>query len=219
MFKETSDNAYYSYILCLTFNARNKTAYSSYCKFNFYASLWCFNQTVNYCFIRERINLYSNIRLFTAFSKFNLFLYHFNNTILQAVWCNKECIWIFHCCVSCKSLEYLVSVFTDFPVCCHKWQISVKTRCFFVIVSCSYLCIIFRISACFLSYKTEFWVHLKSVKSVNHSTSCGFKSSWPLYVIFLIKPCLQFNKYKYILTVFSCFYKCIYNFTVFSNSV
>ena len=71
----------------------------------------------------------------------------------------------------CQCLEYSGRFRSDLRIRSHKRKVCIQTGCFFIIVSCSDLCIIFHISVFFLHDLAKLGVYLIAVQTVDHMTA------------------------------------------------
>ena len=90
MFEITSNNGNHPDIFRHTRNLWLQAADAPHNQINLYTGLGSLNHLINQNFIRQGINLNTDISLFSGFFICNLLLHHLKDFVLQAFRCNQK---------------------------------------------------------------------------------------------------------------------------------
>ena len=219
MFQKTSHNTDNMNIFCLSFYSRDQTADTADYHINMYSRAGCFHQLVHNTFICQRVHLQADICLLSGFCMFNLLINHGKYFVLETFWRNKKIIHIFNRFSHCQCLEYSGCFCSDLRISGHQRKVCIQTGCFFVVISCSDLCIIFHISIFFLHNLAKFGMYFITIQTVDHMTSRIFQKSGPSNIVLLIKTCLQLHQNEHFFSIFCRFDQSFHNLTLFRYTV
>ena len=171
MLQKTSYNTDNVDIFCLPLHSRDQTADTTDHHINVYSCTGCFYKLVHNTFICQRIHFQTDICLFSGLRMLDLLIDHGKHFVLKTSWCHKKMLHIFNGFSHCQCLEYSGRFRSDLRIRSHKRKVCIQTGCFFIIVSCSDLCIIFHISVFFLHDLAKLGVYLIAVQTVDHMTA------------------------------------------------
>ena len=163
MLKESTYNASDTNIFCISLYSRNQTAYSANDHVNLHSCLWCLYQLIHNFLICQRIHLKTNIRRLSALCKLNLTINHLYHTILQTIWCCKQMLQFIWCLSHCKRLKNPCCFHSNLHIWRHEWQISVQTWGLLIVISSSYLRVIFNSVFASLCNQAKLWMYLITV--------------------------------------------------------
>ena len=155
MLKESADFIHYAYVFGTAFDSRQQAAYAAYYHADLTAGTRRFHQGFDHFFICQWVYLEEYL---SRLALFCLAADHFKQltTHTQRWHCKRSIAAIlFSDSVLADILEKSWCCLSYLLIICDYWQICILSCCFFIVISCWYLCNVFLFRSAFLPCSFE----------------------------------------------------------------